>query len=115
MASMKSKRAHWWYLLGVLVAFLFCFGFVSNSTAALLNTSTSESPLTTPAPTATGIPGMTITPVYTPTTCPGAYHYFLPQSGSPSNGGTVYVGDRFTLDMIVSSGPYYVTGQQAFL
>jgi hypothetical protein len=64
--------------------------------------------------TATRTPTATATP--TPATpCPGAHHYFTPSSGGPPNGGTISVGQRFTLDMIVSSGPHTVAGQQGYL
>ncbi len=57
----------------------------------------------------------TNTPTATPPVCAGAYHYFRPQTGSPSNGGVVRVGQRFTLDMLVSTGPYDITAQQSYI
>ena len=62
-------------------------------------------------------PAITNTPTATATSgaCQGAYHYLTPEAGSPPNGGTVNVGDRFTLGMMVHTAQYFVTVQQAYL
>jgi hypothetical protein len=66
-------------------------------------------------PGVTQTPTRTATPTATPPFCAGAYHYLRPQGSGPPNGGTVSVGDRFTLDMLVSAGPDSITAQQAYL
>jgi hypothetical protein len=43
------------------------------------------------------------------------YHYLVPQPGGPCNGCTVHVGDRFTLDLMVHSGHFPISAQQAYL
>jgi hypothetical protein len=69
-----------------------------------------------PNPPRTATPTRSRTPTITstPTTCPGAFHYFRPQGGTPQNGGTVRVGEKFTLDMMINPGQYAVGDQEAY-
>src|SRR5438876_8140121 len=46
--------------------------------------------------------------------CDGAYHYFLPEEGSPPNGGTVQTGQQFVLDMMINTGGFTVSAHQAY-
>jgi hypothetical protein len=83
-------------------------------TAVPTNTNT---PIPTNTFTNTPVPTDTNTATVTPIpTCPGASHYFVPHAGSPANGGTIVVGDRFTLDMLIHTNNIpNLTGQQAYL
>src|SRR5206468_6226906 len=66
----------------------------------------------TPTPTPTYTP--TDTP--TPAPCLGAYHYLMPETErDPNNGDTVTTGQKFTLDMMVNTGGFTITAQQAYL
>lgn len=70
--------------------------------------------LTTP-PYMIGSCPPTSTPTATPTCSTGAHQYFQPQTGAPQNGGTVQIGQKFTLDLMVDSGQYSVNAQQSYL
>src|SRR5438876_688049 len=90
-----NARTHRWVLGGALLLLLVVFGLTASGTSAAPHAAAGHRATTAPA------------------ICPGAYHYFVPQSGSPPSGGTVSVGDRFTLDMMMSSGTSHITGQDA--
>ena len=80
------------------------------------NTPTNTQVAAANTPTATNTATNTATTVAltaTPTVC--VYHYLAPQSSAPVNGGTIIVGDRFTLDLDIHSAGETVTGQQAYL
>src|SRR5205823_1549008 len=62
-----------------------------------------------------GVASPTATPTTNPPFCAGAYHYLRPQPGGPGNGGTVQVGQRFAFNLMVGTGPYDLTAQQAYL
>ncbi len=76
---------------------------------------------TPPTATRTPVPIYTLTPcpncpTLTPSPCPGATHYLVPEAGAPPNGGTISVGQRFVLDLRVNSGPYDdLADQEAYL
>jgi hypothetical protein len=71
----------------------------------------------TPTNTLTFTPTPTITNTPTPTATPPCevYHYFAPEAGGPPSGGTVTVGDKFILDLMVEPGTYTVASQQAYI
>ena len=56
-------------------------------------------------------------PAHTPTLppCNGAYHYFLPEDGSPSSGDTIETGQQFVLDMMINTGGFTVSAHQSYL
>src|SRR5262245_44487282 len=100
----RERPIHWRYsvLLAVLVftaalsgllagrAFAGTTGSVAPTIPDNKNGQIAQDPLGGPTPT--------------PDPCSGAYHYFVPEAGAPPNGGTVNVGDRFILDMMVHTG-----------
>src|SRR6476661_506162 len=47
--------------------------------------------------------------------CAGAYHYFLPEDGSPPSGDTIETGQQFVLDMMINTGGFTVSAHQAYL
>jgi hypothetical protein len=67
------------------------------------------------APTSTPTRIPTVTGTHTPVQ-EDAFMYFVPQGSAPPNGGTVMVGDRFVLDLMLNSGTHdNVTAQQSYL
>src|SRR5919201_5719018 len=47
--------------------------------------------------------------------CDGAFHYFLPEEGSPASGDTIETGRQFVLDLMINTGGFTVSAQQAYL
>jgi hypothetical protein len=41
--------------------------------------------------------------------------YLAPEAGSPPNGGTILVGDRITLDLMLKTGAHNIADQQSYL
>ncbi len=86
---------------------------VASSTPEITNT-----PTHTGTPTGTHIPAATLTPITSPTNTPvrDAYLAFVPEDGAPPNGGTVNVGDRFVLDLVLNAGSHPdTTAEQSYL
>jgi hypothetical protein len=63
----------------------------------------------TPVPTNTPNPGFPACSVT------DAAAYLTPEAGSPPNGGTIQVGDRITLDLMLKTGAHNITDQQSYL
>src|SRR5207249_767350 len=61
-----------------------------------------RTPTRTSTPTRT--PTVTPTPTYTPVR--DAYLEIRPQGSAPPNGGTVSVGDRFVLELLLNTGSH---------
>ncbi len=78
-----------------------------------------STPSVTFTSTNTRPPSITNTPAPTHTPAGDAYMLFVPQGSAPPNGGTVNVGDRFVLDLMLNAGssapPDGVTVQQSYL
>ena len=89
----------------------------SGGTATATRTSTTlptgtSTPTNTPTDTPTNTPTATATPAVE---CTGAYHYWAPEAGSPPSGGTINVGDRIDLDLMVHTANSVITAQQVHL
>lgn len=89
------------------------------------NTGTPSPNTNTPTHTRTRTPAITRSPLATQTVVPtrtpagNAFLEFVPEDGAPPNGGTVNLGDRFVLDLMLNAGssapPDGVTAQQSYL
>jgi hypothetical protein len=79
-----------------------------------------NTPLCAPNCTATPTFTPTVTRTLTPTVCNNEPLQFLqPEAGAPPNGGTVNVGDRFVLDLMLDArnfaAPNGLTAQQSYM
>jgi hypothetical protein len=91
---------------------------VPTNTNTATNTSTNTAVPTTTS-TNTSLPTATRTNTLTPAPGVDAFLYLDPEVGAPANGGTVFVGDRFVLDLMLNAGshnpPDGATAQQSYM